>query len=107
CTLPLTALLWFDFVLTLPDEYRRIWRRKFTGATVIYLLIRYVAVIERIFFVLEVLVWKSISIAARATTVVVDCILIVFTWIKTFSINRDSFRMGFRTPLATLLLRDG
>lgn len=51
--------MWFDFVLTLPDEYRRIWTRKLTGATVIYLLMRYVAVIERIFFVLEVLVWKS------------------------------------------------
>lgn len=58
-TFPVTALLWFDFALTLPDEYRRIWKRKFSGATVIYLLMRYVAVIERIFLVLEILVWNS------------------------------------------------
>lgn len=45
--------------MTFPEEYRRIWRRKFTGATFVYLFMRYSAVIERIFFVLEVLVWNS------------------------------------------------
>ena len=53
------AVLWFDFALTFTTEVRRIWRRKFTGATLVYLLMRYIAVIERIFFVLEVLLWKS------------------------------------------------
>lgn len=53
------ALLWFDYALTLPGEYRRIWRRKFTGATLIFLLMRYATLIERIPFVLEVLVWNS------------------------------------------------
>ncbi|KAI0669521.1 hypothetical protein C8Q78DRAFT_1080235 [Trametes maxima] len=48
-----SALLWFDAALTLPTEYRRIWCRKFTGATAVYLLTRYIAVIERVFFVLE------------------------------------------------------
>ena len=33
--------------------------RKFTGATIVYLLMRYVALIERVFFTLEVLVWNS------------------------------------------------
>lgn len=54
-----TALLWFDHILTFPSEYSRIWRRKFTGATFIFLLMRYAAFIERIFFVLEVLVWDA------------------------------------------------
>ncbi|KAH9889273.1 hypothetical protein C8Q73DRAFT_654019 [Cubamyces lactineus] len=59
CIIASSALLWFDFALTLPTEYRRIWKRRFTGATIVYLLTRYIAVIERIFFVLEVLVWNS------------------------------------------------
>lgn len=55
----ITALLWFDHMLTFPSEYSRIWRRKFTGATLVFLLMRYAAFIERIFFVLEVLVWGA------------------------------------------------
>ncbi|KAI0365082.1 hypothetical protein BV20DRAFT_955068 [Pilatotrama ljubarskyi] len=206
CIIASSALLWFDFALTLPAEYRRIWRRKFTGATVVYLLTRYIAVIERIFFVLEVLVWNSsdqvrtppcggithtddvllflnylaftafttlrvygvwgrdwkpllivlplslvrpillmyentkyvpvqagppfgcvyifslsdkilskyvlslcryFSITTKATTLAADAILIILTWIKTFGIKKDSLQTGMRTPLATLLLRDG
>ncbi|KAL1945435.1 hypothetical protein VTO73DRAFT_2286 [Trametes versicolor] len=127
CIVASSALLWFDFVLTLPDEYRRIWTRKLTGATVIYLLMRYVAVIERIFFVLELTLPQTcggithtddvltilnyfsftVSIAAKATTIAADGILIVMTWIRTFGINKDAFKMGFNTPLATLILRDG
>ena len=53
------ALLWFDFALTFTTEVKRIWRRRFSGATVVYLLTRYIAVVERVFFVLEVLLWKS------------------------------------------------
>ncbi|KAI0325848.1 hypothetical protein GY45DRAFT_1260067, partial [Cubamyces sp. BRFM 1775] len=59
-------LVWFDFVLTLPTEYRRIWRRQFTGATLVYLGIRYAAVIERIFLLLEALVWTSSDSVRRS-----------------------------------------
>ncbi|KAI0774927.1 hypothetical protein BD413DRAFT_611911 [Trametes elegans] len=229
CIVASSALLWFDFVLTLPTEYRRIWQRKYTGATLVYLLMRYIAVIERIFFVAEVLLWKSsdgpllcagrceralmrkyrcarisrtddvllsmnylafsaftalrvygvwgrdwkpllivlplslvkpalliyessnyvaiqqgppygclyiwllpdnvlskwvflltgvqpvlwlnsgrvVSIATKAATIAADSILIALTWIKTFAIQRDSHKAKMRTPLATLLLRDG
>ncbi|OSC97583.1 hypothetical protein PYCCODRAFT_1471755 [Trametes coccinea BRFM310] len=197
CIIASSALLWFDFALMFTTEYRRIWKRKWTGATLVYLLTRYVAVIERIFFVLEVLVrlcggithtddvllflnylafsaftclriygvwgrdWKPllfvlpltlvkpiagiievahytpvqagppygciyiyhvpdsvistphpyllslVSITSKATTIAADAILIGLTWIKTFGIKRDALHTGMRTPLATLLLRDG
>ena len=38
---------------------RRIWRRKFSGATVVYLFTRYTALIDRVLFVTEVLLWDS------------------------------------------------
>ncbi|KAI0645031.1 hypothetical protein C8Q79DRAFT_912048 [Trametes meyenii] len=208
CIIASSALLWFDFALTFPTECRRIWNRKFTGATVVYLLTRYIAVVERIFFVLEVLVWRStdqvcvslcggithtddvllflnylafsaftalraygvwgrswtplllvlplslvkpilgiyeaahyvpvqagppfgcvyiynlphvdasltkylssnrliVSITSRATTIAADVVIIALTWIKTLSINRGAYKMGMRTPVTTLLLRDG
>ena len=54
-----TALLWFDFALTFTAEVEQIWMRKFTGATIVYLLMRYSALIHRVFFMLEVFVWNS------------------------------------------------
>ncbi|KAI0327900.1 hypothetical protein GY45DRAFT_1256064, partial [Cubamyces sp. BRFM 1775] len=59
CVIATSALLWFDFLSTLDVEYNRIWRRKFTGATLVYVGIRYVAVINRIFFVLQYFIWNS------------------------------------------------
>ncbi|KAL1937856.1 hypothetical protein VTO73DRAFT_12749 [Trametes versicolor] len=59
CIVATSALLWFDYVLTFSSEYRRIWRRRFTGATLIFLLMRYAALIERVYFVLEILVWNA------------------------------------------------
>ncbi|EIW54159.1 uncharacterized protein TRAVEDRAFT_51880 [Trametes versicolor FP-101664 SS1] len=126
CIVASSALLWFDHMLTFPSEYARIWRRKFTGATLVFLLMRYAAFIERIFFVLEVLVWGAndeaydhyhaplktylaiaVATAANIASVAAAAFLIVLTWVKTFSIVSYSFRGGSRTPLATVLLQDG
>ena len=46
------VLLWYDIVLTLPIEVERIWRRKITGATLVYFITRYAAYLERVFFML-------------------------------------------------------
>lgn len=50
-----TALLWFDFALTFTAEVRGIWRRRFSCATLIYLFMRYTALIDRVFFILMIL----------------------------------------------------
>ena len=47
-------LLFADTLFTLTDEVQRIWRRRFTGATLIFLLTRWVAVAERIVLVISV-----------------------------------------------------
>ncbi|RDX48635.1 hypothetical protein OH76DRAFT_1556930 [Lentinus brumalis] len=131
CIVASTALLWFDFALTFTTEVRRIWRRRFTGATVVYLFTRYTALVQRIFFVLEVFLWNStnemcgrigrvddiltitnyLAVAfttiAKAADVAADAIVITLIWVKTFGIVKVSSRLGVRTPLATLLLRDG
>ncbi len=49
----------------------------------------------------------SVSALAKAATIASDAILIGLTWVKTFGIKRESSKLGMRTPLATLLLRDG
>ena len=37
-------------------EVRQIWRRRLSGATIVYILARYGAIVNRIFYVLEVIV---------------------------------------------------
>lgn len=44
----ISALLFFDVAITLEQEIQRIWQKKFSGATFVYLLTRYVALAERI-----------------------------------------------------------
>ncbi|TFK90250.1 hypothetical protein K466DRAFT_597097 [Polyporus arcularius HHB13444] len=165
-----TALLWFDFALTFTTEVRRIWRRRFTGATVVYLFTRYTALIERIFFVLEVFLWNSTDEMCGRIGRVDDILTIMnyfamasFTILRVYgvwgrdwkplllvipltlvkpalytfevpnydsiqfgppwgcaevygfsnemlakrSIIKDSSELGVRTPLATMLFRDG
>ncbi|KAI1790333.1 hypothetical protein LXA43DRAFT_1095479 [Ganoderma leucocontextum] len=47
-----TALLWFDYTLTFSSEVKRIWQRRFTGATVLFLVVRYSALFERVLSVI-------------------------------------------------------
>ncbi|KAH9923022.1 hypothetical protein B0H21DRAFT_701311 [Amylocystis lapponica] len=47
CILASSALLYCDWAMTFTSEVQRIWRKKFTGATFVFLLNRYVALAER------------------------------------------------------------
>jgi len=197
CIVASSALLFVDAAITLRIEVQRIWKRKLSGATLVYFLTRYVAIAERITLLVSLfyqapfnedkkcapvlrtddtltdlnyaaigaftalrlfgiygLAWMPmIFIAllwiARLTIAVYlqvtyiptsfgpplwgcgavftpspdtvyrldttanvlmlasDVVLVVLTWIKTFEIRKSSSRFGFKTPLATLLLRDG
>ena len=50
-----SALLIADFFITFTDEVQRIWRRRFTGATLIFTITRYTALFERIVLLISVL----------------------------------------------------
>ena len=51
--------------------------------------------------------YSPVSTTAKAATIAADAILIALTWIKTYGIHKESSKLGIRTPLATLVLRDG
>lgn len=53
------ALLIADFLLTFTDEVQRIWRRRFTGAAVVFFVTRYAAVFERIILIISVVIPAS------------------------------------------------
>jgi len=39
------ALLYFDYIITLPEEVRRIWGARFTGVTALFVMNRYVPMV--------------------------------------------------------------
>lgn len=45
--------LYYDYTLTIAEEVRCIWGRKFSGGTVIFLVIRYASLLEQVVLVVE------------------------------------------------------
>ncbi len=54
------ALLYYDFIVTFPDEVKCIWQRKFTGATVLFFFNRYGALLLQLFHLVDDLyIWGT------------------------------------------------
>ncbi|KAH9937973.1 hypothetical protein B0H21DRAFT_878616 [Amylocystis lapponica] len=190
-----TALLFFDWAITFTREVQQIWRMKFSGVTVVFLLLRYVALAERItlltsvilptvsnlscvpalrldyglvtltsvitnmFIVLRVWgiwgndwrphlvliplamvapafnlyldtqytpvalglpvygcsalwhisneIYMPLAVTGAAAAIASNVVVIIVTWMKTYSIKKQSIGIGMDTPLTTLILRDG
>ena len=47
----LVALVFYDYVITLDHEINLFWKRKFTGATILFLLNRYLLVL---FYIIDI-----------------------------------------------------
>ncbi|OCH86713.1 hypothetical protein OBBRIDRAFT_796932 [Obba rivulosa] len=195
CIIASSALLYADWALCFTAEVERIWRRRFSGATVVYLLNRYVALAERLTLVTSVLLvtesdkvcahvlrtddgltdlgnlaiaafmilrvlgiwgrdWRPVLVmlalvlvppmipiyiqtqytpiafgaplygcgaafnisggllsgldtGVNAALSAAEILLLALTWIKTYGIRKAAHSMNIRTPLVTLLLRDG
>lgn len=60
CAVAATILLYYDYLLTLPDEIRCIWKRKFSFATVLFFVNRYVTLLYRTLMIIQMLPWSSL-----------------------------------------------
>lgn len=54
-----TALLFYDYFLTLDREIRCVWRSKFSGVTVLFLLNRYVTLLYRVLMIVQLMSWGA------------------------------------------------
>ncbi|TCD63092.1 hypothetical protein EIP91_006019 [Steccherinum ochraceum] len=93
------GLLSYDYVLTFPYEVERIWKRKFSAGGILYVALRYSALVDGILqmttpTMLWVYVSYSLDLIQRLTrfglqiiAVAGDLLVLVLTWIKT----RDSW----------------
>ncbi|CCM06021.1 uncharacterized protein FIBRA_08265 [Fibroporia radiculosa] len=102
CTVAAMMLLLYDYILTFAQEIQCIWRRKFSGATVLFFLNRYLSIIYRILMLLVILPWQYLpqQTADDVITIMLDLILAVFTSLRLYAIwNRDR-----RILIAVILL---
>lgn len=53
----------YDYLLGLPDEYRYVWKQKFTGATVLFLLNRYILLVRIIVTVITYAAWGTDNVS--------------------------------------------
>ncbi|KAI0083636.1 hypothetical protein BDY19DRAFT_900028 [Irpex rosettiformis] len=53
------ALFMYDYFLTLPQEIKCIWRRKWSTATVLFLVNRYVVMCNRGFRMIQAVSWQG------------------------------------------------
>ncbi|KAI0740980.1 hypothetical protein C8Q76DRAFT_609614, partial [Earliella scabrosa] len=102
-----TALLFFDFVLTFTTEVERVWRSKVTGATLVYYLLRYSALIERLCECAETFVLDMNDEVREPSSTAANVILVTLTWIKTLSIKKHFVRGETVLPLTAFLFKDG
>ena len=49
----------------------------------------------------------TVSLATRIVVIATDALVLIVTWYKTIQLYVESRRMQLKTPLATLLIRDG
>ena len=72
------VLVWYDFALTFGIEVQRIWQRRFSGATIIYLIIRYTMLSQSALYVISIVLWRSSEnvrvLVPQGTSLVPPCV---------------------------------
>ncbi|KAI0342249.1 hypothetical protein BDW22DRAFT_1330589, partial [Trametopsis cervina] len=109
------ALFTFEYIITLRQEVSVVWKRKWTPATWLFILNRYVAVLFIIFDAypatneefLIIYPRRVVSLATRLSAILVDIIVLVATWTKSWTSYKEGTRIGLEVPIASLLFRDG
>ncbi|KIJ44946.1 hypothetical protein M422DRAFT_251567 [Sphaerobolus stellatus SS14] len=112
CSIAAFALLIWDHVITFGEEVSKIWMKKISGGSVLYLLLRYGTAVEKITIMLlaswymnphgQVLL--SLRIAGLVADLLSETIVITVTLRKTFALRKN---LNDRSSLSLLLLRDG
>ncbi|TCD60743.1 hypothetical protein EIP91_009611 [Steccherinum ochraceum] len=118
CEVAALAFLVYDHILTLPGEVKLVWGRKFTGATALFMLIRYTTLVSKVALLVTAFAWPNqtdkpdffvitVSILIHSSAIASDTLVIVLTWVKTFGLRRVAARLHLRGSLSSILLRDG
>ncbi|KAI0792304.1 hypothetical protein C8Q75DRAFT_591976 [Abortiporus biennis] len=61
CIIAATALSYYDFFLTFPEEYSCMWRRRFSGPTVFFFINRYFTLIDLSLMLVNLVSFEALS----------------------------------------------
>ncbi|RDX48614.1 hypothetical protein OH76DRAFT_1483713 [Lentinus brumalis] len=107
CIMASSALLWYDFGLTLIPEIQRIWHREFSCVSLAYLCMRYSILLGRATLTMQVLLWNIDDVACSVLTHINDVLYIlnllataVIVIIRVYGISTKNWRwIPFVLPL--------
>ncbi|KAH9923026.1 hypothetical protein B0H21DRAFT_840997, partial [Amylocystis lapponica] len=88
------ALLLYDHVLTFPGEVKLIWTRRWSGVTMLFVVNRYFALLDKAFLLVDSFPWPNqtdqVSTFFFTTFVCMLTTLILFSALRVYAIwNRD------------------
>jgi len=98
CSVAATTLLFYDYMLTFSRELRCIWGRKFSGATLLFFLNRYLTLIYRVLMVVDMLPWQGLPQqtadnicsgvlhSTQAITLILQLVLAAFTSLRLYAV---------------------
>ncbi|RPD57832.1 hypothetical protein L226DRAFT_526885 [Lentinus tigrinus ALCF2SS1-7] len=69
CIMASSALLWYDFGLTLTTEIQRVWHREFSFLSAAYICMRYSVLVDRATLILEILLRDADNKASSITSI--------------------------------------
>ena len=55
------ALLYYDYLLTIPAEIQCIWKRKLTLASILFLINRYATLVTRTLLIIQTVSWSHVT----------------------------------------------
>ncbi|RPD54511.1 hypothetical protein L227DRAFT_657568 [Lentinus tigrinus ALCF2SS1-6] len=102
CEIAAMAFIAYEYLLTWDQEVNLFWRRKFTGASVLFFLNRYILLLF-----CEMYGGATFTLGAIQYFVWADLLLVVVTW---YTLGRGRRTTGIKADgmtLAHILLRDG
>lgn len=78
CQVAASTMIFHEHMMTLSDEIRLVWSHKFSGATLVFLLNRYLVLSLGVAIVLQTGVWDT-ALSCEATIILYDIVSILLT----------------------------
>jgi len=115
CAVAATTLLFYDYVVTFSREIRCIWGRKFTWATVLFVLNRYLTLLNRILMIVDMLPWQNFPQATadktcesvlrltEVITLILELVSMAFTSLRLYAIWEKDRRIMLVVALLGLV----
>ncbi|EMD31613.1 hypothetical protein CERSUDRAFT_100282 [Gelatoporia subvermispora B] len=128
CAVATATVVLYDHICTTPQEVQLIWGSKLTSTMVLFYANRWLILTYAILSIMLELFHSGtnfvstfiltelapidagrprVEIGLRLPVIIADIVVLVLTWWKTWATVRMARELDVKTPLMTLLLRDG